>query len=137
MYPLSLPLPPLLSSLQAKTAVQSERVGREEAVAAVAKLEGVISLVRQEMLEAQEAANKVREGGGCKGSGAMCGSVQCVGCRRCHFGVPPFLGLTHCGSERVLKDIFCASPHLLPPHMRTSTYRASVLSPALCRSALT
>ncbi len=43
-----------------KKAVEAERAARQDATAAVAKLEGVISTVRQEMVEAQEASNQVR-----------------------------------------------------------------------------
>ncbi|GAB4814430.1 hypothetical protein N2152v2_001476 [Parachlorella kessleri] len=45
---------------QAGQELQTEREAREDAAAAVAKLESVISVVRNEMMEAQEAANKVR-----------------------------------------------------------------------------
>ncbi len=45
--------------LQAGQELQTEREAREDAAAAVAKLESVISVVRNEMMEAQEAANKV------------------------------------------------------------------------------
>lgn len=42
----------------------AERAARQDATAAVAKLESVIATVRQEMIEAQEASNQVWLGGG-------------------------------------------------------------------------
>jgi hypothetical protein len=43
----------------ARSAAEAERSARQDATAAVAKLEGVIASVRQEMAEAQEAADQV------------------------------------------------------------------------------
>ena len=59
MYPLLLPQVDLT---KAKSAVEQERRAREDASAAVAKLEGAVHTVRKEMIEAQEASNKVGEG---------------------------------------------------------------------------
>lgn len=42
-----------------RQAAEEERKAREAAAAAVAKLEGAINTVRQEMIQAQEASNKV------------------------------------------------------------------------------
>lgn len=46
-------------AMQAAERLGSERAAREEAAAAVAKLEEVIAGVRREMMDAQEAASKV------------------------------------------------------------------------------
>lgn len=46
--------------MQRDEGLAAERQAREEAAAAVAKLESVITAVRNEMIEAQAAADKVR-----------------------------------------------------------------------------
>ena len=71
----ALPSPALQVDLsKARSAADAERAAREDAAAAVVKLQGAVASVRQEMIQAQKASNQVRA------VGASCGRLQ--GCRR-------------------------------------------------------
>ena len=124
---------PLLAQVDlgsARSSVEAERAARQDATAAVAKLESVIATVRQEMIEAQEASNQVC-GWGWLGAGVgwlavavsgmfhrRCGAVDSRSQALGHSAPPPAL---HQGMPSVQHPccrsgplLFSPSSHVLP-----------------------
>jgi hypothetical protein len=115
--------------------VAAERAARQDATAAVAKLESVIATVRQEMIEAQEASNQVWLGGGggraAEGQGS--GGVALLGpLASGHLvGAPTSILCMACGSHSLGVPCERLAPHELLEEEHPSTLLLSTCAPAL------